>query len=184
MTAFRPLLLAGAAFLALAAPALAITADEINAATFHTEHKGKSPDPRIVKAQTLLDRAGVSPGVIDGFDGENFEKAVAALRLRDKIPGRGFDEALWAALKGDETKDIVSDYALTRSDLDYKFAKNPDDYAEKAKMERLAYETRAEQIGERFHMDEDLVRALNPAIAQAREGDALSVIKPGGRVKK
>lgn len=180
---FRALLLAGAALVTLVAPAPALTADDINSATFQSKTTAKGLDPRIVKAQTLLDRGGVSPGVIDGHDGENFRKAVAALRRRDKIAGEGFDVNVWKALKGDETKDIVAEIALSKDDAAYAFEKNPEDYAEKAKMKALAYETRAEQIGERFHMDDDLVRALNPKIEEAREGDKLIVTQTGERLK-
>lgn len=37
-----------------------------------------TPDPLIIRTQILLDRAGTSPGVIDGYDGENYRKALRA----------------------------------------------------------------------------------------------------------
>src|SRR3569833_536681 len=37
-----------------------------------------TPDPAIVILDILLDRAGASPGVSDGFDGDNLRKAIRA----------------------------------------------------------------------------------------------------------
>ena len=54
-----------------------LDAKAINDAHF-TEKKPKGFDPAIIKAQILLDRARFSPGMIDGRNGENFGKAVAA----------------------------------------------------------------------------------------------------------
>ena len=60
----------------------ALTADSINAAT----PQGGGNDPAlIVKAEVLLDRDDFSPGEIDGRDGDNFHKALAAFQ---NSPGR------------------------------------------------------------------------------------------------
>src|SRR4051812_25124373 len=38
--------------------------------------KRVSADPALARLQILLDRAGASPGVVDGFDGDNLHKAL------------------------------------------------------------------------------------------------------------
>ena len=197
------LALLAAVFVLPTLPALAITGDDINQATFapatkadsktetksETKPKSKSetkaakkqPDPRVVKAQVLLDRRRISPGVIDGFDGENFHKAMAELRRRDKLPdGKTLDAHVWRALDGDAASDIVMDYTVTEQDAAYKFAPTPKDYAELATLKAIGYRTAAEMIGERFHMDEDLVRDLNPTIENWHAGDRLVVTRVRG----
>ncbi|MCR6659936.1 MAG: hypothetical protein NVV72_11560 [Asticcacaulis sp.] len=45
----------------------------------------------------------------------------------------------------------------------------PEDYGEKAKLERLRYTSVTEMLAERFHMDEAYLKALNPGpISAAR----------------
>jgi hypothetical protein len=57
-----------------------LTAQAIEQAQFAP---GQKAGPAlIVKAEVLLDRAGFSPGVIDGHDGDNFRKALAAFNDR------------------------------------------------------------------------------------------------------
>ena len=76
------------AALAAPAPAVALTAEEVNSVTFAAYNKAAEagPDPFIIKAQVLLSRRSVSPGVIDGIDGENFRKAVAQFRRQERLP--------------------------------------------------------------------------------------------------
>ena len=147
------------------APAQALTAQEVNGALFATEGKppDAGPDPFIVKAQVLLSRRSISPGVIDGVDGENFRKAVAQFRRQAGLPdGDAIDEATWAALGGDRVADVIGAYVLTEKDATYDFAEEiPKDYARQAKMKRLSYTSPAEMLGERFHMSETLLAALN-----------------------
>ncbi len=85
--------------------AFALVADEVNSRTFTSQREAKgnrpsAPSPTILKAQVLLDRQRVSPGAIDGLDGENFQKALAELRRRENLPaGEGLDQVVWDALK-------------------------------------------------------------------------------------
>jgi hypothetical protein len=78
---FRAIMVAVMA--ALTSPALSLTAAEVNAVIFADRNTAVAPGPNpfIIKAQVLLSPRSVSPGVIDGIDGENFRKAVAKANL-------------------------------------------------------------------------------------------------------
>jgi lipoprotein-anchoring transpeptidase ErfK/SrfK len=168
---------------AVAAPALALTAEEVNSITFAAYNKAAKagPDPFIIKAQVLLSRRSVSPGVIDGIDGENFRKAVAQFRRQERLPaGDEIDEVSWLNLGGETTVDVIAQYTLTEKDAAYDFAEEiPRDYAKQAKMKRLSYTSPKEMLGERFHMSETLLAALNPR--QSFDEAGTSVLVASGR---
>jgi lipoprotein-anchoring transpeptidase ErfK/SrfK len=136
-----------------------------------------SPDPAIVKLQVLLDRAGASPGVIDGFDGDNVRKAVRALELMRGLPEDGVvDEQVVLAL--DSAGPVVGEYEITAEDVAAIVPPIPSDYAEMAQREFLGYASVPELLAERFHLDEDLLRALNPN-AQFVAGERVAVTAYG-----
>lgn len=164
---------------ALASPAMALTAAEVNAVTFAERHRQTEPgpDPFVVKAQILLSRRSVSPGVIDGVDGENFRKAVAQFRRQEKLPdGDEIDELAWLSLGGETANDVIAEYTLSEKDVAYDFADEiPRDYAKQARMKRLSYTSPQEMLGERFHMSETLLRILNPQQGFSEAGTRLLV---------
>ncbi|MDC9812425.1 MULTISPECIES: L,D-transpeptidase family protein [Rhizobium] len=144
------------------------------------------PDPAIVRLQVLLDRAGASPGVIDGLSGENVNKAVAGFEAMNKLPVDGrVDPEVVSRLEGNAP--IVESYVVSAEDAKGLVDRIPEDYGEKAKMQSLGYTSVAEKLSERFHMGIDLVNALNPA-SQFAPGDTVWVVKPGvpreGKVKR
>jgi lipoprotein-anchoring transpeptidase ErfK/SrfK len=167
---------------------LALTADQINHVTFSGRQRQSEagPDPFIVKAQVLLSRRSISPGVIDGGDGENFRKAVAQFRRQANIGGGDeIDELTWLGLGGDSASDVVSEYKLSEKDTAYDFADAiPRDYAKQAKMKRLSYTSPEEMLGERFHMSEKLLRALNPGADFSAAGETLFVVSAQRSLEK
>ncbi|MCV9937373.1 L,D-transpeptidase [Boseaceae bacterium BT-24-1] len=181
---FRPLFLLAVAFtLAIGAgPISALTADEVNKATMGRDLRKKPArlDPSILKAQVLLSRRGVSPGMIDGRDGENYRKAIAQFRRQEMLgEGDAIDARTWQALGGDTAGDIVVDYEISAKDSGHHFAKRiPRDYARQAAMKRLTYTSAREMLAERFHMSEQLLVALNRRANLLKAGGTISVIAP------
>lgn len=163
----------------LMSPAMALTAEDVNTVTLadRSRLEASGPNAFIVKAQILLSRRSVSPGVIDGIDGENFRKAVAQFRRQERLPaGDEIDEPAWQSLGGANADDVIAEYALTDKDTAYDFADEiPRDYARQAKMKRLSYTTPQEMLGERFHMSETLIGALNPGKSFSEPGARLLV---------
>ncbi|HEX5936063.1 MAG TPA: L,D-transpeptidase [Pseudorhizobium sp.] len=139
------------------------------------------PDPAIVRLQVLLDRAGASPGVIDGFDGDNVRKAVQGFEALQKLPVDGkLDPDIVARLKADEP--IMRTVEIRKEDVEDLVGEIPGDFKEMAELDHLGYASIPEMLSERFHMDIDLVRALNPD-ARFEAGETVTVVEPGARLE-
>ncbi|MGF7159912.1 lipoprotein-anchoring transpeptidase ErfK/SrfK [Rhodoligotrophos appendicifer] len=135
------------------------------------------PNPAIARLQILLDRAGASPAVIDGFDGENVSKAIRTFEALNALPVDGIlDEEVIDLL---ETKDpVVTRYTISAEDVSEIVDPLPTDYAELAKLKFLGFTSVAEALSEKFHMDLDFLKALNPQ-ASFSKGEQIVVAIPG-----
>jgi lipoprotein-anchoring transpeptidase ErfK/SrfK len=117
----------------------------------------------MIRTQVLLDRAHVSPGVIDGKDGENVRNAVTTFERANGLAEDGhLDEAVWAKLTAD-TGPVLTDYVITPADVAGPYTPEiPKAYEDMAKLDRLGFSGPLEALAERFHMDQTLLVALNP----------------------
>lgn len=135
------------------------------------------PEPAIIRLQVLLDRAGASPGVIDGYEGENVTKAVTAFEAMQGLPADGkLDPEVIDRLSDD--RPAIQPYVISGDDAKDLVASIPKDYSEQAQMAQLGYTSVAERLAERFHMDIDLIKALNPGSAFT-PGQTISIAIPG-----
>jgi len=152
--------------------------DEVNAATFSGGAEAiRGPSPIILKVQILLDRAGASPGVIDGISGGNLAKAIAAVETVLGLPIDGrLDAEVWAALGGDQAAAVLVGYSITEEDAAYPFLSEiPSDYAVQAELPGLYFTSPEEMFAERFHMDVKLLTALNPGVDLRQPGNTIIV---------
>ncbi len=164
--------------LTVASPAF--STDLPDQAGLATADEPTQPDPFLIRLQVLLDRAHASPGAIDGFDGENTRKAIAAYEAMRGLPEDGkVDPDLWVILSLDQGK-ATKTYTITQEDTETRFVDRvPDDYSELAKMDWLGYTSPAEMLAERFHMDEDLLLAMNPGADLMAVGTQILVADVG-----
>ena len=133
--------------------------------------------------QVLLDRAGASPGVIDGRFGSNVDKALEAYAEITGENLRSTDAAGIKAAIAASGGDAFALYEITPEDAAGPYvASIPADYSEKAKLERMAYTSVTEALAERFHMDEAYLKALNPEANFDRPGTRVRVVNFGRTV--
>ena len=136
-------------------------------------------DAQMIAVQVMLDRSRHSPGVIDGYGGGNTDRAITAYRQVHNLSGSGVDRGLLQSLLEDQSGDIFRTYTLTQEDLNYNFVDVPDDFAAKARLEALNYESPLEMLAERFHMDEGFLKAINPGVDFSRAGTTINIVSHG-----
>ncbi|MGQ0532708.1 MAG: L,D-transpeptidase family protein [Caulobacteraceae bacterium] len=137
----------------------------------------------MVRIQVLLDRAHFSPGVIDGYDGENVRKAVSAYQEARGLNVNGLaDDALLTRLEQTDSSPALVAYVLTAEDVPGPFVDVPQDLEAMSRLEHVGYESAAEAVAEKFHMDEDLLSTLNPGVDFTQVGTEIVVANAGGEV--
>jgi lipoprotein-anchoring transpeptidase ErfK/SrfK len=115
-----------------------------------------------LQLQVMLDRAGFSPGSIDGRSGANTKKALALYQQQNAGQDLPAVEAL-------------TTYAITAEDAAGPFAPPiPADLVQQAALPSLGYTSPLEALAERFHSTPALLQRLNPS-ARFAAGEQIQV---------
>jgi lipoprotein-anchoring transpeptidase ErfK/SrfK len=121
--------------------------------------------------------------------GANTVHALREFEKKSDLASDGcLDQKVWNALSADK-HDVLVPYTVTAEDTKGPFAKTiPKDYAAMAEMDSLSYTSAEELLGEKFHIDSELLKALNPGARLDHPGEKIMVpnvadVAPKGEVR-
>jgi lipoprotein-anchoring transpeptidase ErfK/SrfK len=141
-------------------------------------HRPGTKTPVVLAAQVMLDRAGFSPGEIDGQFGPNVHRALEAFQHSRRLAVTArLDPATSRKLNDEfgEEAPVVT-YVVTEADVAGPFQPDiPEDLEEQSKLEALGYRNPLEKIAEQFHASPALLRSLNPGQTFMRAGEEVVV---------
>ena len=160
----------------------ALDAQAVNAAQFSApsgKARARGPSPAtVIKEEILLDRAGFSPGQIDGQAGTNDQKALAAFQGANGInPSGRLDAATWDRLTATSSEPALMEYEIEPADVKGPFNKTiPQSFEKKAELKTLNYTNPRELLAAKFHIAPTLLTRLNPKASFETAGTKLVVL--------
>jgi lipoprotein-anchoring transpeptidase ErfK/SrfK len=142
------------------------------AAVARQEDKPVADTRDMLAVQVLVDRAGFSPGEIDGRGGGNTDKAIDAYQ---RTTGSRVGDLVVASQDPPTIK-----YTITADDAATPLVRSiPRDMVAKARLKRLGYTSLLEMLAERFHASPALLKRLNPRL---RLGPGQEIVVPNVNV--
>jgi len=142
--------------------------------------KGRASAPSaaaIIKTEILLDRAGFSPGQIEGKSGSNDQKALAAFQQANGAkPSGRLDAETWNRLTATSNDPVLIEYEIQPGDVKGPFNQSiPPSLEKKAELKNLNYTGPPELLAEKFHIDPALLTRLNPKASFETAGTKIMV---------